>query len=110
MSAVERILLEAGLDRSQRKFCKIPMDKNVRLLAPAGSGKTFSLLWRCKAIEELCKEKGELLPHFLILTFTRTARGELESRITENEEFSSLKVTVRTLNSWGWEQIRGTGC
>ena len=60
MTEIDRLLLDAGLDRSQRKFCKMPIDKNVRLLAPAGSGKTFSVLWRCKTIAEQCKAKGDL--------------------------------------------------
>jgi superfamily I DNA and RNA helicase len=42
------------LDEFQQRFCKAPAG-NLRLLAPAGSGKTQSLLWRCA---ELYRETG----------------------------------------------------
>ena len=99
-------LLEAGLNRSKRKFCKIKENKNIRLLAPAGSGKTFSLLWRCKCIHDMRLQAGKDAPCFLIITFTRAAKYELESRIQKDEGFRGLSVTVRTLNSWGWEQMK----
>lgn len=99
-------LIEAGLNRSQRKFCKIKENKNIRLLAPAGSGKTFSLLWRCKCIHDMRLQAGKDAPCFLIITFTRAAKYELESRIQKDEGFRGLSVTVRTLNSWGWEQMK----
>lgn len=99
-------LIEAGLNKSQRRFCKIGDNKNIRLLAPAGSGKTFSLLWRCKCIHEEYIAAGKPAPNFLIITFTRTARFELEDRIGNNENFNSLKMTVSTLNAWGWEFMK----
>lgn len=99
----------AGLNRSQRKFCRIARTRNVRLLAPAGSGKTFSLLWRCKFITDECDKTGSSQPRFLILTFTRSARFELENRLQTNLEFAGIHATVRTLNSWGWEQVRKVG-
>ena len=57
----------AGLNKSQRKFCKAPITKNIRLLAPAGSGKTYSLLWRCKYIMSERQRKGQSEPNFLIV-------------------------------------------
>lgn len=94
------------LNRNQRKFCKSAASKNIRLLAPAGSGKTFSLLWRCKFITEDYAKKGKVPPYFLIVTFTRAASTELENRLKSNPEFKNIRATVRTLNSWGNEQIR----
>jgi DNA helicase-2/ATP-dependent DNA helicase PcrA len=94
------------LNRNQRKFCKRPTSKNIRLLAPAGSGKTFSLLWRCKYIAEDHKKKEKVPPYFLILTFTRSACMELEERLNNNPDFKNIRATVRTLNSWGWEQLK----
>ena len=48
----------AGLNRSQKKFCKMARTHNIRQLAPAGSGKTFSLLWRCRFITDECEKNG----------------------------------------------------
>jgi DNA helicase-2/ATP-dependent DNA helicase PcrA len=86
------------LDDSQREFCSL--DGNVRLLAPAGSGKTQSLLWRCKAIAD---RADNTRPRFLIFTFTRAARDELVDRINEDNTFKDMAslLQVSTLNSWG---------
>lgn len=108
MTDFDEIIKSAGLNRSQKKFCKMPVKHNVRLLAPAGSGKTFSLLWRCKYIVYTYEEKGLPAPHFLLVAFTRAAKAELEKRM-ESEEFSDIHATVRTLNAWGWEQIKAPG-
>lgn len=108
MSDFDVLTKTAGLNRTQKKFCKVPYNKNVRLLAPAGSGKTFSLLWRCKYIVQVCKEKELPAPHFLLVAFTRAAKMELETRL-ESDIFSDIHATVRTLNAWGWEQIKKPG-
>lgn len=98
--------VDSVLNRNQKKFCKRPSTKNIRLLAPAGSGKTYSLLWRCKYIADDYKKKRKVPPYFLILTFTKAACVELEERIRTNPEFRNIRATVRTLNAWGWEQIK----
>ena len=100
------ISLNAVLNRNQRKFCKCAASKNIRLLAPAGSGKTYSLLWRCKFIAEDYAKKGKVPPYFLLVTFTRAASAELEDRLKNTPEFKNIRATVRTLNSWGNDQIR----
>lgn len=94
------------LNKSQRKFCKAPITKNIRLLAPAGSGKTYSLLWRCKFIANERLRKKQPNPNFLIVTFTRAAKLEIENRINNDEDFKEIHAAVRTLNSWGWEQLK----
>jgi len=90
------------LDDFQEKFCKYPFS-NQRLLAPAGSGKTLSLLWRCKYLYEMNNELK-----FLILTFTRGAKDELLDRLKYQSEFKDVRSHIRitTLNSWGWRQIK----
>ena len=108
MTKYDEIINDYGLNRSQKKFCKMPVKHNVRLLAPAGSGKTFSVLWRCKYIVSTYEEKGLPAPHFLLVAFTRSARAELEKRMG-SDAFSDVHATVRTLNAWGWEQIRAPG-
>ena len=97
------------LNRSQKKFCNLPPNKNVRLLAPAGSGKTYSLLWRCKYIADKAKENGEPAPHFLLVAFTRAAKLELEYRKNHDDDFKEINATVKTLNAFGWEQIKNPG-
>lgn len=90
------------LDASQKKFVGAPVADNIRLLAPAGCGKTFCLLHRCKSIHEQKRAR------FLIVTFTVAARQELASRLSEEREFASLRdaVEITTLNAWGWRRLR----
>lgn len=109
MSKFDELSKNAGLNKCQKKFCKIPVKKNVKLLAPAGSGKTLSLLWRCKFITMTAEEKNDPVPHFLLVAFTRAAKMELEDRLKNDENFNGINATVRTLNAWGWEQIKKTG-
>lgn len=109
MTNFDELAKEAGLNRSQKKFCKLPVKKNIRLLAPAGAGKTYSLLWRCRYIVDEALKNSEHAPNFLIISFTRSAKLELENRIKKDEVFKGIRATVRTLNSWGWEQIKTPG-
>ena len=91
------------LDQSQQVFCQ-HKDDAIRLLAPAGSGKTHSLLARCLWLvqnSELTK------PRLLLFTFTRAARDELRKRMCEkpfNEAQSNLLIT--TLNSYGFRIVK----
>ncbi len=91
------------LDDSQRLFCQSNR-RNIRLLAPAGCGKTASLLYRCR---ELALRAGNN-PRFLIVTFTKSARAELQDRLQSDNDFGGLDghVTVTTLNAYGFRQIR----
>lgn len=93
------------LDESQRKFIEAPVDQNIRLLAPAGCGKTLCLLHRCKYIAEQSPNRSR---RFLVVTFTRAARDELRSRLNEDSDFSSIRdqVEINTLNAWGWRRLR----
>ena len=90
------------LDEFQRAFCDAQAD-NIRLLAPAGSGKTHSLLHRC--LTQYRRTGGK--SRFLIVTFTRAARDELQSRL-QSAEFAEISASteVTTLNSWGWRRVR----
>ncbi len=91
------------LDESQQAFCN-SRRRNIRLLAPAGCGKTASLLYRCR--ELFRRENGN--PRFLVVTFTKAATAELRDRLINDPEFESLPghVTVTTLNAYGWRRIR----
>ena len=94
------------LDKSQRAFVEAPVG-NIRLLAPAGCGKTLCLLHRCKFLAESAEGSP---PRFLIVTFTRAARDELWSRLVEDREFASIRdrrvTRIATLNQWGLRRIK----
>jgi DNA helicase-2/ATP-dependent DNA helicase PcrA len=90
------------LDEFQRRFIGAP-DHDLRLLAPAGSGKTQSLLWRCSALHEQLEGRCK----FLVVTFTRAARDELRSR-KASSDFRAVadSIEVVTLNGWGFRRMR----
>ena len=94
------------LDDSQKAFCEASVG-NIRLLAPAGCGKTLCLLYRCKHLASL--DPGHRT-RFLVVTFTVAAKQELLARLNEDVEFATLWDTteVTTLNSWGWRRVRNT--
>ncbi len=97
------------LNDSQQKFSQSAASC-IRLLAPAGCGKTASLLYRCL---HLCHQASGSPPRFLIVTFTRAARAELLGRLNGNPEFEKLRgrtnittTNITTLNAYGWRRIR----
>ncbi len=92
------------IDKSQQAFCDAPSG-NIRLLAPAGCGKTHSILHRCCALHRLASSRAT---RFLVLTFTVAARDELKARLTEDTAFASIRdhVEVTTLNAWGFRRIK----
>ena len=94
------------LDSSQRKFCEAPSGNNIRLLAPAGCGKTLCLLFRCKQLAERSLHSSR--PRFLIVTFTRAAAGELQERVNSDDRFSAIRdlAKISTLNAWGFRRVK----
>jgi len=97
-----RELLDLLINKQQQEFCYSD-SKFLRLLAPAGSGKTASLLWRC-----LDKLKENEQNKFLLFTFTRVARDELRLRLNTDNQLIPLrdKVKIETLNEWGNKYIQ----
>lgn len=93
---------DAPLDQYQQQFC-VDSTRNIRLLAPAGSGKTHSLLYRCAEVYR--RQKGSA--KFLLITFTRAARDELRKRLA-SPDFQDVAgaIEVSTLNGWGWRRVR----
>lgn len=91
-------------DKSQRAFCET-QSTNIRLLAPAGCGKTLCLLFRCKYLADQSRSQR---PRFLIVTFTRAARDELLTRLNEDTIFAEIRdlIEITTLNSWGFRRIK----
>ena len=95
--------LDIALDSSQLEFCQSGA-QNIRLLAPAGCGKTASLLHRCRELIQRSDRK----PRFLIVTFTKTAAAELKDRVEHDAYFEPVRgqANITTLNAWGWNRIR----
>ena len=96
--------MQALLDSSQQSFVRARAG-NVRLLAPAGCGKTLCLLYRCKHLTQVDSKRRIRL---LVVTFTVAAKQELQARLHEDPEFAGLsdRVEITTLNSWGWRRVR----
>ena len=94
------------LDASQNAFVQAPPG-NIRLLAPAGCGKTLCLLHRCLHLQQL---QPEHRTRFLIVSFTRAARDELHTRMFDDPTYVTIRgqTEITTLNSWGWRRIQGT--
>jgi DNA helicase-2/ATP-dependent DNA helicase PcrA len=95
--------MNESLDPSQKAFCNAQQN-NIRLLAPAGCGKTLSLLFRCKYLSQ----RNQKRQRFLLVTFTVAAKQELLSRLNEDSRFAEIRdnVEVTTLNSWGFRRIK----
>lgn len=94
--------LSPPLDEFQKRFCA-DTHRNIRLLAPAGSGKTHSLLYRCADVYR--RQGGSA--KFLLITFTRAARDELRKRLVLPEfKEANAAIEVSTLNGWGWRRVR----
>ena len=103
------------LDFHQQAFCTAPSGSDLRLLAPAGCGKTLCLLVRCEHLASQAAASGGSLPRFLLVTFTRAATIELTDRIGDRKQFPHLTsivarqpsaVDISTLNAWGYRRIR----
>ena len=90
------------LDKSQRKFCESEA-RHLRVLAPAGCGKTSALLYRCLHLSK--QKRGE---KFLLVTFTKAAELEAGSRLAEDRDLAPIRdlVTVSTLNAYGYRRLR----
>lgn len=91
------------LDESQLAFCQSDAE-HIRLLAPAGCGKTLALLYRCRELAS----RASHTPRFLVVTFTKSATHELRSRLVRDPEFQSIRdqVTISTLNAYGFRRMR----
>jgi DNA helicase II / ATP-dependent DNA helicase PcrA len=96
---------EFVLDSYQSDFIK-SSQSNIRLLAPAGSGKTVSLLYRCKYIyDKVTIQK----PSFLIITYTKAAETSLKNNLTD-PNFNDVRsnISIQTLNSWALAFVKKT--
>lgn len=86
-----------ALTKTQENFV-FSKDKFIRLLAPAGCGKTFSIIEKTKAILN-DNRKAKIN----IFTFTRNASKEIIDRCGGGDA-----LTVNTLNSWGNSYVKNS--
>jgi DNA helicase-2/ATP-dependent DNA helicase PcrA len=96
----------ADADEHQRRFIESPSE-TIRLLAPAGSGKTQSVVNRVLSQAA----RGQSLDRFLILTFDNAAGLSLREKLETGIAASGLKfrgaAAVQTLNKFGYRLLRG---
>lgn len=85
----------SNLTKSQQEFVN-SSSKFIRLLAPAGCGKTFSII---EKIKNICAHNPK--DKISVFTFTRGAADEIRERCDND-----TCVTVNTLNSWGNNYIK----
>jgi DNA helicase-2/ATP-dependent DNA helicase PcrA len=85
------------LNHQQEHFVQLE-SPFIRLLAPAGSGKTLALLHRCLELNRKSTSN-----EFLLFSYTRAAVMELRNRINTDETFTSIRdnTDITTINAWG---------
>lgn len=93
MATVEEIL--EGLNEEQLKAAT-SIDGAYRLIAGAGSGKTFTLK---KRVAYICKTKGIEPKRVLSLTFTNKAAAEMRKRVALELNVSEDVLVMKTFHS-----------
>ena len=90
--------MEALLDslNASQKEAAVCVDKNVRIVAGAGSGKTRVLMAR---IEYLIEEIGIWPSRILAITFTNKAANEMKQRLTAQIGPDASYVKISTIHS-----------
>ena len=88
------------LDKFQQRLID-STNRLVRVVAPAGSGKTRSLT--AKAARVLATDPKARI---LCLTFTNAAVDELDARLRATDGFAPERIFVSTINSFGYQLVR----
>ncbi len=95
-------------DNDQQAFIRSDA-RTIRLLAPAGSGKTQSIVNR---ILSRCTQDPKSLEQFLVLTFDNAAATSLREKLadaitqTGRTELTAVTPNIFTLNSFGYRLLR----
>ncbi len=103
----ERAGVGVTCDR-QAEVIKAPLDKSMIVLAPPGTGKTYALVERlCHLIRHAqIKSPSE---EVLVLSFTRSAVGELSRRVVERTNMGSEDdlrfIAIRTFDSFATRML-----
>lgn len=82
-------------DDEQMMIINAPYNKNMRIIAGAGTGKTTTITCRIKKLLDNCTTPDKIL----VLTFNVEARKNLEAMIDKMIGFK-IKVDVRTIDSF----------
>lgn len=99
----ERVQTQFDLDESQKRVVEA-QTKFMRVVAPAGSGKTQTLT--AKAVNVLANNPNARI---LCLTFTNAAAKEIQDRIAQKVPSSSnLSIKVSTLNAFGYDLLKSS--
>lgn len=92
-------------DEYQKRFIDSDSD-TIRLLAPAGSGKTQSIINRILSLSS----KGVNPSSFLVLTFDNAASISLKQKLAEALKTISISINeqpnISTLNAFGYNILR----
>lgn len=103
--ATKKFSFTVDADEDQKAFIKSNAE-TIRLLAPAGSGKTQSIINRVL----YQASQGQRLDSFLILTFDNAAslslREKLQQGLRENDIQLPERPDILTLNKFGYQLIR----
>lgn len=79
------------LTKAQRQFVDHPHDGSVRLVGPAGTGKTVALIVKC--LREIKKSKSDGLPkRFLFLTHASVTATAIENLVLSMEPESGIEL------------------
>ena len=82
-------------DPEQNMIVNAPVDKNIRVVAGAGTGKTTTITCRIKYLLDTCTTPDRIL----VLTFNVEARKNLEIMIDKLMGFE-IKIDIRTIDSF----------
>ena len=87
----------------QRRVVEQPWDAHTLVIAPAGTGKTFTLVQRLDRLSEQGLDAREVL----VLSFSRAAVHELERRSSRSGGAGRF-VSPRTFDAWALELLTQT--
>ena len=98
----------SALDPAQRAAATLP-DGPAQVIAPAGSGKTTTLIARLGVL----LDRGVAAERILVVTFNRDAAAELSSRVRDRLEPTlpgAAAIEVRTLHALARQVLLDAGC
>ena len=89
------------LTDEQRAVVELPADAMALVTAPAGAGKTYTLVRR---LDRLVAEEDLSAGEILVLTFSRAAVRELRERLLRHGD-AARHVRVQTFDSWALDML-----